>query len=113
VPFERATAALIQSAPAVIHPDFSMPSVTHTTPGWAARCLMAAIRGYQRVLSPAFGAQCRFFPTCSHYTHEALARHGAIAGAVLGVWRVLRCHPLCAGGHDPVPDQFSLLKLKT
>ena len=48
---------------------------------------------------------CRYEPTCSHYGMQALARHGALAGTCLAAYRVLRCHPFCAGGHDPVPEQ--------
>lgn len=75
------------------------------TPGLVARALMAAVRGYRLMLSPWLGASCRFEPTCSRYSLTALERHGALAGSYLTVHRLLRCHPLCAGGHDPVPDQ--------
>jgi putative membrane protein insertion efficiency factor len=65
--------------------------------------LIGAIRVYQIALSPYFGSQCRFTPTCSEYAREAVARHGAIKGAWLAVRRIGRCHPYHAGGHDPVP----------
>ncbi|NOZ86386.1 MAG: membrane protein insertion efficiency factor YidD [Deltaproteobacteria bacterium] len=58
---------------------------------------------YQFFLSPFIGRQCRFYPTCSNYAREAILIHGAIRGAVLAIWRVLRCNPLGAGGYDPVP----------
>ena len=58
---------------------------------------------YQWTLSPFFGQQCRFTPTCSHYAIEALKTHGAAKGLLLTVKRVSRCHPWQAGGHDPVP----------
>ena len=62
------------------------------------------IRGYRRALSPVLGLnKCRFEPTCSHYTLEALERHGTLRGLRLALWRVLRCQPLCKGGYDPVP----------
>jgi putative membrane protein insertion efficiency factor len=66
--------------------------------------LIALVRGYRLLLSPWVGASCRFEPTCSRYALVALERHGALGGTVLTTWRVLRCHPLCTGGHDPVPD---------
>lgn len=67
------------------------------------RVLIAIVRAYQYLLSPWWGTQCRFTPTCSHYAIEALDRHGALAGAWLAVRRILRCHPWSAGGYDPVP----------
>jgi uncharacterized protein len=67
------------------------------------RILMAAIRVYQWTVSPLLGPCCRFHPSCSCYTHEAIERHGAIRGLWLGVRRLLRCHPFVEGGYDPVP----------
>jgi putative membrane protein insertion efficiency factor len=64
---------------------------------------MALVRGYRFFLSPWLGSSCRFEPTCSRYALEALERHGAVAGAYLGVCRIGRCHPWCSGGLDPVP----------
>ncbi|MDR0478460.1 MAG: membrane protein insertion efficiency factor YidD [Burkholderiaceae bacterium] len=69
------------------------------------RVLMALIRAYQLLLSPWIGQGCRFEPTCSRYALMALERHGAAAGSYLALARIARCHPGCAGGHDPVPDQ--------
>jgi putative membrane protein insertion efficiency factor len=69
------------------------------------RVLMALVRGYRLVLSPWVGSACRFTPTCSAYSLEALERHGAAVGTYLTAARIARCHPWCAGGHDPVPDQ--------
>ena len=65
------------------------------------------------LLSPAFGAQCRFYPTCSQYALDAIARHGAGKGLLLAACRIARCNPLCEGGDDPAPEHFSLLKLKS
>ena len=65
--------------------------------------LIAAVRAYRFLLSPWLGRQCRFEPTCSAYALEALEHHGAWRGSGLSAWRVARCHPFCAGGHDPVP----------
>ena len=68
-----------------------------------ARALVAFVRGYQYLLSPWWGRQCRFTPTCSQYAVEALQRHGAARGAWLALRRVSRCHPWGGGGFDPVP----------
>lgn len=70
-----------------------------------ARFLMGLVRGYRYFLSPWLGSACRFEPTCSLYALEALRQHGALTGSRLTVSRLLRCHPWCAGGHDPVPGQ--------
>jgi len=68
-----------------------------------ARILIYIVKAYQLVLSPFFGQQCRFYPTCSQYAVEALQKHGAITGSYYTVHRLLRCHPWCDGGHDPIP----------
>ena len=67
------------------------------------RLLIGLVRGYRLLLSPMLGPVCRFEPTCSAYALEALERHGAGAGSYLTVARIVRCHPWCAGGIDPVP----------
>ena len=67
--------------------------------------LMWIIRAYQLGLSPMLGARCRFYPSCSCYTHAAIERHGALVGCWLGLRRLLRCHPFASGGYDPVPDK--------
>ena len=69
------------------------------------RLLMGIVRGYRLVLSPWLGSACRFEPTCSAYALQALERHGAAAGSYLTVHRLMRCHPWCAGGSDPIPEQ--------
>ena len=69
--------------------------------------LIGLVRLYRVLLSPWVGGQCRFYPTCSAYTIEALDTHGAAAGAYLGVVRILRCQPWCEGGHEPIPAQFT------
>ena len=65
--------------------------------------LMGLIRGYQLLLSPLLGANCRFYPSCSAYCMEAIEQHGILRGLWLGLRRILRCHPFNAGGIDPVP----------
>lgn len=65
--------------------------------------LLALIRLYQFTLSPILGTQCRFHPTCSVYAQEAIRKYGPFRGLVLGLRRLLRCHPFHAGGVDPVP----------
>jgi len=72
-----------------------------------ARALQAPIRAYQRFISPLLGDRCRFYPSCSQYTLEAIGRHGPLRGVYLGVRRLLRCHPWNAGGFDRVPETFS------
>lgn len=69
------------------------------------RFLIGLVRLYRFALSPWLGSSCRFEPTCSAYALDALALHGAGAGSVLVVARLGRCHPWCAGGHDPVPAE--------
>ncbi len=69
------------------------------------RGLILLVRGYRLLLSPWLGSSCRFEPTCSVYALEALQRHGAAAGSYLAGARVLRCHPWCDGGVDPVPHR--------
>jgi putative membrane protein insertion efficiency factor len=71
---------------------------------WPRHVLMSLVRGYRFFLSPWLGSQCRYTPTCSAYALQALERHGALAGSYLGARRLLRCHPGCAGGCDPVPE---------
>lgn len=69
------------------------------------RLLMGLVRAYRLLLSPSMGSACRFEPTCSAYSLQALERHGAAWGSCLTLARLARCHPWCAGGHDPVPEQ--------
>ena len=61
------------------------------------------IKLYQILLSPLLGQSCRYFPTCSQYTIEAIDKYGPIKGIWLGTKRIARCHPWGGSGHDPVP----------
>jgi uncharacterized protein len=61
------------------------------------------IRGYQKTLSPLFAGACRYYPSCSHYTYEAIERYGWARGTWMGALRIGRCHPFAKGGYDPVP----------
>ncbi len=73
------------------------------TPTLAQRVPLAAIQAYRLLLAPLLGPACRYEPSCSRYTDEAIRRHGVWRGAWLGLKRILRCHPLGGSGYDPVP----------
>lgn len=64
--------------------------------------LMTLIKLYQKILSPLFPPSCRFVPTCSEYSYQALKKYGAIKGTALSIWRILRCNPFNKGGYDPL-----------
>ena len=85
--------------------DRDPPVSTSRFQAWPRHGLIGLVRGYRLLLSPWLGSSCRFEPTCSAYALVALERHGARRGGVLTLGRIARCHPWCAGGHDPVPDQ--------
>jgi hypothetical protein len=78
-------------------------SVPAPTPSLSAKTLLLLVKLYQVGLSPLLGPRCRFEPTCSRYFADALIIHGVWRGGLLGLWRLLRCHPLSKGGYDPVP----------
>ncbi len=68
------------------------------------RILLSCIRFYQKHLSGLKGySSCKFYPTCSKYSIEAIEKYGAIKGGILALWRILRCNPFSKGGYDPVP----------
>ena len=67
--------------------------------------LIFLVKAYRLFLSPWLGTSCRFEPTCSRYALEALQAHGSAIGTYLTSARIVRCHPWCAGGLDPVPTQ--------
>ncbi|NNF51498.1 MAG: membrane protein insertion efficiency factor YidD [Gammaproteobacteria bacterium] len=68
------------------------------------KILIWLIRGYQALLSPMLGQRCRFYPSCSSYTIQAIETRGAARGLVLAARRLARCHPWHPGGADPVPE---------
>ena len=69
------------------------------------RVTLVMIRGYQKLISPMFGSNCRFYPSCSQYGYEAIETHGVIKGGAMTAWRIARCNPFNAGGFDPVPGR--------
>lgn len=81
-----------------------MSTPNEPRPSPAARILMGAVRGYQKVLSPAMGGNCRYYPSCSEYGYDAIRLHGAGRGAWMAVKRIGRCQPFHEGGYDPVPE---------
>jgi putative membrane protein insertion efficiency factor len=68
-------------------------------------CAVVVLRAYRAVISPLYGDVCRYYPSCSKYTLEAIQEYGVIRGVALGAWRILRCHPWAAGGVDDVPHR--------
>ncbi len=83
----------------------SLVWLVQTFAGALNMVLIGLVRGYRFFLSPWLGSACRFTPTCSQYALAALQQHGPAAGTYLTARRLLRCHPGCPGGHDPVPGQ--------
>ncbi|MBY0464755.1 MAG: membrane protein insertion efficiency factor YidD [Burkholderiales bacterium] len=70
---------------------------------WPRQMLIGLVKGYRLLLSPWLGSGCRFEPTCSVYSLQALQQHGAMMGSYLTIRRIGRCQPWCQGGCDPVP----------
>lgn len=67
------------------------------------RFFLALITFYQKYISPQLGSNCRYYPSCSHYSYEAITRYGLLRGGWMGIRRIGRCHPFAKGGFDPVP----------
>jgi uncharacterized protein len=67
--------------------------------------LVLPIRLYQKLISPALGQRCKYYPSCSEYAAQAIMEYGILRGLVLGGWRLLRCNPWSHGGVDPVEEQ--------
>jgi putative membrane protein insertion efficiency factor len=74
--------------------------------------MTAPIKLYKLIISPILPNACRYHPTCSDYTKEAIEKHGAFKGLFLGTIRLLRCNPFGGSGIDPVPEKFKLFKNK-
>lgn len=72
------------------------------------RVLIACVRFYQKYISPLTPPSCRYTPTCSNYMIQAVEKHGAFKGGLMGIARIMRCNPFGGHGKDPVPDKFSL-----
>jgi putative membrane protein insertion efficiency factor len=87
------------------HPDGSPPHAASTASRIARAVAVAPIAVYQRLLSPFLPRRCKYEPTCSHYAVDAIGEYGILRGAVLALWRLLRCNPWSYGGYDPVEDQ--------
>ncbi len=84
--------------------DAAQGSSGISAPARGAWLLLAFVRFYKVFLSPFLGGACKFYPTCSNYAYEAIARHGARRGMVLALKRLGRCRPFTQGGYDPVPE---------
>lgn len=66
------------------------------------RAFIGCVKGYKYLISPLLPPSCRFTPTCSIYTIQAVEKYGVLRGALKGLWRLLRCHPFSRGGYDPL-----------
>ena len=84
--------------------NLKQDSLQETLRSAGKRILLLFVRIYQVFFSPFFGGACKFYPSCSRYGYEAIAKHGAWRGSMLAVKRLLRCRPFTKGGFDPVPD---------
>ncbi|NLZ45768.1 MAG: membrane protein insertion efficiency factor YidD [Clostridiales bacterium] len=73
---------------------------------------MFLIKIYQKLISPLFPKNCKYYPTCSQYAFEAFKKHGFFKGIILSIWRILRCNPWSKGGVDKVPEKFYIFKRK-
>lgn len=89
-----------------LRPPKDHQGVVRTATSAGKWTLLLFVRFYQIFLAPFFGGACKFYPSCSRYGYEAIARHGAWRGSVLAVKRLLRCRPFTKGGFDPVPDEL-------
>ena len=72
--------------------------------------VLMLIKFYQKIISPLFPKNCKYYPTCSSYSFEAFKRYGFFKGFILSFWRILRCNPWSKGGVDKVPENFKIFK---
>ena len=79
----------------------------------ASSVALGLIKAYQYGIRPMLGQRCRFFPSCSEYTAEAIGSYGVIRGAAMGAKRLAKCHPWHAGGYDPVPEKSAVQTTKS
>jgi putative membrane protein insertion efficiency factor len=91
--------------PITVAPSDADSSNSNPNGSIPVRLSLFLIRGYKVLISPYFTGSCRFLPTCADYAAEAIARHGIVRGYWLAARRLVRCHPFCAAGYDPVPTQ--------
>ncbi len=73
-------------------------------------CGVKLIKAYQLLLRPLWGQRCKYYPSCSEYTEQAIRKKGFFVGCILGLWRIIRCNPWSLGGYDPVVKETSLTK---
>ena len=66
------------------------------------KCEVKMIEFYQKYISPGLGNHCKFYPTCSEYTKQAIEKYGCIKGIIKGIFRILKCNPFSKGGYDPL-----------
>ena len=81
----------------------SKARVANVRLGFFAKSLLIFIALYRKLLSPFLVSRCRYLPTCSEYAAEAIAKYGVVRGMVMGLKRILKCHPFGGHGYDPVP----------
>jgi len=74
---------------------------------------LGLIKAYQYGIRPMLGPRCRFFPSCSEYTADAISEYGVLRGSAMGAMRLVKCHPWHAGGYDPVPEKNTKTALST
>jgi uncharacterized protein len=100
----RSGAAGTAAGSAALKSAEPMPAAANRAAAWI---LLVCIRFYQAIFAPVMPLGCKFYPSCSRYAAEAIARHGAMSGSRLALARLWRCRPFTQGGFDPVPDELS------
>jgi len=96
--------SVLVDQPNPTHKEIALRDIPFTLRTLPSLPALALLRFYQLTISRALpSGTCRFYPTCSHYTYQAIVKYGLLKGGVMGVRRILRCHPFHPGGYDPVP----------